>query len=141
MKPLKILIAGCIMLGFATNAVNAQPVVISEDTKYFCQHLTCVNEMVCGDLTATRVSYGRIYKFTVNGTLIGEETGTAYRLQHADLWKTIYNEGQVHTELFTTTVHADGKLIAKVHSSFHFTINANKEMVEWKWDDLTVECK
>jgi hypothetical protein len=128
------------LLCFATKVVIAQPVVISENTT-ICQYLSCVNELVCGDLTVTRVSYGRITKFTLNGTLIGEETGTVYRLQHADLWKTIYNEGQVHTELFTTTVHADSKLIAKVHFSFHFTINANKEMVERKWDDLTVDCK
>jgi hypothetical protein len=141
MKTLKFLIALCIMLCFATNAVNAQPEIIDQWTEKACLYFPCMDEQVCGEWTFTRVYYEKISKFTVAGTFIGQETNTVYRFQHNEIIKVIWTPGQVGKWKFSTMLFADGKLIGDVNFLFHYTINALHETVVWKWGDMTMQCK
>jgi hypothetical protein len=141
MKPLKILAFLCIMLGLLSNAVNAQPAQKGQETWTTCWPLDCVGELACGDITHTWLSNGNIFKESYIGTLIGQETGTFYKIKQTYSTLIVGNKSYVFTNPVTIMVHANGKLIAFLHFLSHVTINANGETTVWIGADWTVECK
>jgi hypothetical protein len=141
MKTLKILIALCIMLGFVTNAVNAQRAQHGQETYTTCWPIDCVSEWACGDITYTWLWNGHLWKESYTGTLIGQDTKTVYKIKQ--IYSTVINgnKAYVFTNPVTIMVHANGKLIALLHFVSHVTINANGETTVWRDADWSVECK
>jgi hypothetical protein len=143
MKTLKILIALSIMLGFATSAVDAQAQQGST-TWYQCYNLPCVGEVVCGDMTYSWFQNGKINKFELSGTFIGQSTGTVYKFK--ETWDDKHfgheaNDGNVNYHHETIMLHANGKLVAILHGIGHNTVNANGENVNDMWKGYELECK
>jgi hypothetical protein len=146
MKTLKVLAMLCIMLGFATNAVNAQkPQGGSENWNNICTWLPCVNEEVCGDVTHSWWwKDGKMWGQEWTGVFIGQSTGTVYTLRESGDSKHFGHEaniGNVNHEMHTLMIHANGKLVALVHGLGHNTVNANGVNVEDFWKGWELECK
>jgi hypothetical protein len=143
MKALKILIALCIMLGFATTAVNAQKQTETEIWTNQCPWLPCVGEEVCGDITYSWWWIdGKMWGQEWSGELIGQSTGTVYRFKESISDKHFGQVASVNYHHHKWMVHANGKLVAIVYWRGHNTVNANgvpvNDFGNW-WENI--ECK
>jgi hypothetical protein len=139
MKSLKILFILCFMLGFVTNAVNAQSAEPSRYTYLRYWWLPCVDEYIYGYYTERIVFNKNTYNGTISGKFIGLETGTDYQFVHHCIHHFIDGPGH-YGQNQTLLVHANGKPIAVLKFVIHYTINANGILTEVKNDDWEIEC-
>jgi len=127
------------MLGFTTNAVNAQSAEPGRYSYYRTWWLPCVDEYMYGLYAERIVFYENTYNGTISGKFVGLETGTVYQFVHHCIhhFEDIpghYGQNQ------TLMVHANGEPIAVLKFVIHYTINANGKLVEWKADEWEIEC-
>jgi len=139
MKTMKILFVLCIILGFAAYALNAQSTQNGKYIESVCWPLDCVIEHACGDITHTVVINKNKGMDVLDGTLFGLDTHTVYTIHH--IYSMHWDKGEVFTQRITCPLHADGKLIAQVRFTIHWTLNANGEQTAFRIDPMTVECK
>lgn len=147
MKTLRILIALCIMLGLATNAVNAQTQhskaqTFKESGEYHW-HIACTDEDATGVYIRhwmwnenMQMSYYRL-------RLIGDVTGAEYTVKDMLIIQSIRdgnNSDEPYNFSLTYLIHKDGKPIALLHNSLHITLNAKGEITSVKEDLGWWEC-
>ena len=130
MRTLKILFVLCIMLGFTTNAVNAQAEVTKE---YFIGtgQFMCMDEAASGEVMWLTVQDGNKRFVSYRGKLIGEETGNVYSFKYEIDAKDIFNENNsqaVDYFAFLIVVHCNGKPLGQCLTKIHVTFNANGEL-------------
>ena len=147
MKILRILIALCIMLGFTTNAVNAQARTFKDAGEYrwdiCCPGATCEWASGVYTLHYTLAPHDNMQIWTWQLRLIGEYTGAEYSCK--DMWiSRAIRGGNDYEKPFnassTVMVHKNGALFAIAHYSIHMTLNAKGEITNVKIDELTMEC-
>jgi len=135
MKTTKILIALCIVLGFATNEVDAQAVVengIYSDGYY----IECTGEWAYGDIKYHFETNKNVHYFSLHGKLIGAESGTVYLINDTKGQQLILNnEGVAWTFKWDYVVHANGKPIMRGKGHAHVTANANGTVTAEFWGD------
>jgi hypothetical protein len=141
MKTLKVLIALCIMVGFATNAVNAQKpgrVVFTLPVVYY---IPCLDQNLTGDLLFERYYLNNHFQSFISGTLTGEgDIIYSVRLMN-EVNEDFAVEGKGnYTWVHSLFLELDGKLIAKVMFAYHYTYNANGELVV-ETENYKVLCK
>jgi hypothetical protein len=151
MKTLKSFAVLCIMLSFATIAVNAQTI----STKYVSNIprivvIPCVPERALGTFTMHTVIHFNKDGFVtkrhsqpMGGVLIGQVTGTVYRA--TGVAQTIVqdiNSNGAWTTTYLNIYHivGQGGIQLRVHVLRHETINANGEVTA-EIDNTTSVCE
>jgi hypothetical protein len=141
MKTLKILIALYIMLGFATNAVNAQAQTFKE-TLTVTWGFPCMDESATGEITHHSMWKNDNFTLIVQGKLIGE-SGSVYSFidihTHRENW-TPNNFQTVIIYNHKILVHKDGKPIALFTVVFYVTKNANGEVTTFRDEYSDWQC-
>jgi len=135
MKTLRILIALCIMLGFTTNAVNAQAQTLKEAYYWTSEwYPTCLPEPISGMITHTFLWNGNKGMNTFSGKLI-DASGNVYLIKDMYTQKSIINKnvtGTVFSSAFSVLIHLNGKPVVRVDGMFHMTYNALGEVISYK---------
>lgn len=145
MKTQITLIVIFFMLGFGTCTLNAQPVQHGEETNFICieqnnTYYPCLPEDICGYVTYSWISNGKIFTQNFGGMFEGRNSGSVYRIKDTQSSKVISNKGQSSSWSKTVLVHCDGKPVAKLSFSVHTTVNANGETTAQHFDDWVWEC-
>lgn len=141
MRTLKIFAILCIIAGFTSNNVNGQP-VRREYSVRMGVFIPCLNESLSGVVVTQQTVWDNKVQLKLDdGILIGTISRLEYsvtQLINHEMW---YDQSAVN-DTFTRTlmVRLDGKLVAKIHMTMHYTINANgEETVDFLKND--VDCK
>jgi hypothetical protein len=144
MKTLKIVAALLFFLGFASNDAKSQKPVSEVYDFYFVLPFDCMNQNLTGTLTVEKTYINNHLQIRHSGTLTGESDGLKY---YADMMTNIEDKAnwdewgqQAITQTWPANYHIsrDGKLIAIIHFSYHYTVNANGEWASYHGD--TFEC-
>jgi len=138
------LIALCIILGFANNAVNAQKPVRVVLTLPVTIYFDCLDQNLVGVLVFERNWMNNHYQSKISGTLTGED----YIEYSVDIMNEINNfdwaeydqKGMNYTRAYHCFVRLDGKLLGMIYWTYHFTFNANGE-VAVETDQYKVQCR
>lgn len=139
MKTLKILIALCFVLGLTSMNSNSQPVKEVFVNEYVLP-FDCMNQNLTGLLTVERITINNHIQVHHYGTLTGQSDGLAY---YAEMMTNIQDKGNwfdLGLKAITQTwpanyhIYRAGKLIAIIHFSYHYTVNANGEWVSYHGD-------
>jgi hypothetical protein len=131
MKTLKILIALCIMLGFTTNAANAQAQT-GKETVYWTSIMypTCLPEAISGEITHHWLWNGNKFLSTFSGKLTGDYFGNVYLIKDMWTYKDIVNVNngqQVHSSAYSVLIHRNGKPIIRADGIYHITFNTKEK--------------
>jgi hypothetical protein len=129
MKTLKFLVVLCIIIGFDTNAVNAQPVRNSYTIEYVSQQFPCIAETVTGSLVVQEADLNGRYHALITGTFMGDIFGFHYS------FRGVANEDDLpipvafvdHNQIIML-MRKEGKLMGRYRLSYHVTINANGDL-------------
>jgi hypothetical protein len=144
MKTLKIVAALLFFLGFASNDAKSQKPVSEVFDAYYELPFDCMNQNLTGTLTVEKTYINNHLQIRHSGTLTGESDGLKY---YADMMTNIEDKAnweewgqQAITQTWPANYHIsrDGKLIAIIHFSYHYTVNANGELTSYHGD--TFEC-
>jgi len=90
-------------------------------------YIWCAEEEATGEVKETWLTNNNTLIYTFSGTFTGLESGTVYAVLDTRKEKEIYNKSEVYTHEENMLIHANGKLIARLHVINHFTANANGE--------------
>ncbi len=143
MKTFKIVAALLLFLGFTPNNSYSQPVREVFVSNYVLP-FDCLNQNLTGTLTVERITINNHRQIHHYGTLTGESDGLKY---YAEMMTNIQDKGNWFEEglkAITQTwpanyhIYRDGKLIAIIHFSYHYTVNANGVWASYHGD--TFEC-
>ena len=126
MRMLKILIALCIMLGFATNNANSQKVIGTQTVywRFTPAEIPCLTEAVSGDVFELQSFTNKTYHVKPRGVLLGETSGEEYSLDY-EYNQFISDVGQTIRFVLPMLLKHDGKLVAEIHYAIRFIYNAN----------------
>jgi hypothetical protein len=152
MKTLRILIALCIILGFATNNAYSQKTV----TENICHweftppgipsnyQLPCLTEVVSGDVFELQYDLKYTYHVPVKGVLKGQKTGDEYEISYNynefNKWRGEGNGGSFHWVMPILLKH-EGKLVAVIHDTVFVVCNGQGEVVIQLHHTVDVNCK
>ncbi len=137
MKTLKIIAILLLISGFACqNAFCQKPVTVVLDV-YAVLPFDCMGQNLEGTLTAERTYMNNHLQSHVYGTMTGSSDGLTYYIEminniaFTDNWDE-YGQKAI-TQTFPGNYHIsrDGKLIAIIHFAYHYTFNANGELISF----------
>jgi hypothetical protein len=138
MKTLRILIALCIILGFATNNAISQK-VIGEQTVHFYftpTEIPCLTEVVSGAVVELQSFTNKTYHVKPRGVLHGETTGEDYEIKYEFNAYWPDPNPSIHWVMPILLMH-DGKLVAVIHMDRHFVYSGQGvEIIERRITDV-----
>lgn len=144
MKALRIYAVLCLILGCTSFNVIGQNKVSEKFDAYYVLPFECLNQNIKGWLTVERTFMNNHLQVRHSGTLIGESDGLEY---YAEMMTNIAdkeNWAEFGLKAITQTwpanyhIYRNGRLIAIIHFSYHYTFNANGVMASYHGD--TFEC-
>ena len=147
MKTLKILIALCIILGFATSAINAQTIQ-NQFNITFSVYIPCASEWASGSMPMHVLQiydnkdgwYTKYHAQPQGGVLIGESTGTVYRTVGVTQQMSIKsNDAGIITFIDNFHMVSKGGMQLSIHLITHVTSTPNAD-VTVDFEKSTVEC-
>ena len=103
-----------------------------------------MNQNLAGMLTVERITINNHKQIHHYGTLTGESDGLAYEakmmtnIQEKGNWIEFGLKAITQTWPANYHIYREGKLVAIIHFSYHYTVNANGEWVSYHGD--TFEC-
>jgi hypothetical protein len=148
MKTIKTMITLCIILCFATNAMNAQTVQQHQLNLSFIVYIPCASEWASGSMPMHVLQifdnkdgwYTKYHAQVQGGVLIGETTGTVYRTVGVSQEMSIKanNAGNI---TFINNIHmaSKGGIQLSIHVLSHVTSNSNEDITV-DFENITVEC-
>jgi hypothetical protein len=150
MKTFKIVTSLFILSALIFNNINAQKperVVLTQPASLY---IACMGQLLSGELVFERNFMNNHFQAKVSGILTGED-GLEYTVDLVNSftsmdWSTINWEDWEHNainyiQVQNMLLRLDGKLVAKIHLTFHFNFNANGELVVADMLNYIVDCK
>ncbi|MBN2396311.1 MAG: hypothetical protein JXC36_07605 [Candidatus Atribacteria bacterium] len=142
MKTLKVFMLLCIIAVFAFNPIKAQPPVIKGEYTYDMtgQYIPCTDDYLTGFVTVEYKIMPNLYMEKPFKVYITGTSGKVYELSQIYVSNSFPFNGKEITDVSTAIVKLDGKVIGKLHWTYHLTINANGEVTVEKFD-VGWDCK
>jgi len=141
MKVVKIFAVLILIIGFASNNANSQP-VREEFPNYYELYFECLDLNLEGTLTVERAFLNNHRQVKIYGTMTGSD-GLEYYMEiisnmTPDMDNVRWDEWGQKAITFTQPgiyhLSRDGKLIAIIHFAYHYTVNANGEWTSYHGD-------
>ncbi len=139
MKTLKIFAALLLLLSFASFNSFSQPVRDELDF-YYDLPFDCLGQNLAGTLHVERMIINNHLQFRHSGTMTGQKDGLKYyvemmtNIQNKNNWDEYGEKAITQTWPANYHIYLDGNLIAIIHFSFHYTVNANGEWTSYHGD-------
>lgn len=140
MRTLRIFAVLLLIAGFASSDLYGQKQVREEFDYYYNLPFDCLNQNLAGWLHVERITINNHKQVRHSGTLTGTSDDLEY---YAEMITNIEDKGnwdEFGQEAITQTwpanyhLYRDGKLVAIIHFSYHYTVNANGEWVSYHGD-------
>jgi len=139
MKTLKVVAGLILLLALTSNNSYSQP-VREVFSNYYELYFDCLNQNLTGTLTVERITINNHKQIHHYGTLIGQSDGLEYyaemmtNIQDKNNWYDFGLKAITQTWPANYHIYRNGTLIAIIHFSFHYTVNANGEWSSYHGD-------
>jgi hypothetical protein len=140
MKALRIYTLLCIILGSSSLNVIGQNKVSESFDAYYVLPFDCMNQNLKGWLTVERTFMNNHLQVRHSGTLIGESDGLEYygemmtNIADKENWAEFGLKAITQSWPANYHIYRNGKLIAIIHFSYHYTYNANGVLASYHGD-------